>query len=197
MKVSDYLLQHELAIMDCKAALCCATRKDPAILLTEFSTRPQKFQFNTFHPATGNPILIKPDAFVQMRAEDGEGIKEHRFFMELDRSTESQQVLLTKVLAYRTFYKQGGLAIQLGHEASAFRNFPFRILVVFLSAERRNNTAMRLVELNPPVRRFVLLTTLDEFIANPLGPIWMQPKDIDGAIRSGKHGSSKGFSSIL
>ena len=49
--------------------------------------------------------------------------------------------------------------------------------MVLKSAERRNNMAARLAENNPPILTMVWLTTLAEVTANPLGAIWIQPKD--------------------
>jgi hypothetical protein len=49
--------------------------------------------------------------------------------------------------------------------------------MVLKSAERRNNAAERLAQNNPPILTLVWLTTLAEVTADPLGPIWIQPKD--------------------
>ena len=48
--------------------------------------------------------------------------------------------------------------------------------MVLKSAERRNNTAERLAQNNPPILTLVWLTTYAEATADPHGAIWIQPK---------------------
>lgn len=55
--------------------------------------------------------------------------------------------------------------------------FPFRVLMVMKSAERRNNTAKRLAHNNPRILELVWLTTLAEVTSDPLGLIWIRPAD--------------------
>jgi hypothetical protein len=69
------------------------------------------------------------------------------------------------------------MAERNGAPRSEFRDFPFRVLFVFKTAERRNNTARDLIYSNPPIREQVLLTTMSEFLADPLGSIWIRPLD--------------------
>jgi predicted kinase len=49
------------------------------------------------------------------------------------------------------------------------------------SAERRNNTAERLVQNNPPILKMAWLTTLAEVTADPLGAIWIRPEEYRAA----------------
>jgi hypothetical protein len=58
-----------------------------------------------------------------------------------------------------------------------FKNYPFRVLMVLKTAERRNNTAEQLLQNNPPILTQVCLSTFEEVIANPLGAIWICPID--------------------
>ena len=55
--------------------------------------------------------------------------------------------------------------------------------MVFKSAERRNNTAERLLQNNPPILSLVWLTTLANATADPLGAIWIQPRDYREATK--------------
>ena len=49
--------------------------------------------------------------------------------------------------------------------------------MVFKTAERRSNTALRLLQSTPPVLTQVCLSTFDEVTADPLGPVWTSPRD--------------------
>ncbi|MBI5764253.1 MAG: hypothetical protein HZA51_12095 [Planctomycetes bacterium] len=74
-------------------------------------------------------------------------------------------------------YQAGGLDCRFGQPAAAYKDFPFRVLMVFKNAERRNNTAERILQSTPPVLTQVWLSTFDEVINNPLGSIWIRPLD--------------------
>jgi hypothetical protein len=185
VQVSDLTIRHELAVMNVKAAFCAALRSRPTFNMAEFSTWPKLLEFNTFHPATGVKLTVKPDGFIRVREKESDGgDSEHIFFLEVDRSTEVQERLSNKVLCYLNYYKHGGLAVRFGQNREAFRDFPFRVLIVCKSAERRDNIAIRLTKKTPPVRTFAMLTTIDEMAANPLGAIWVQPADCDGRKRA-------------
>ena len=70
-----------------------------------------------------------------------------------------------------------------GAERSAYKKFPFRVLMVFKNAERRNNTAARLLAHTPPILSLVCLSTFEEVICNPLGKIWIRPVDFRDATK--------------
>ena len=88
----------------------------------------------------------------------------------------AQDVLVTKTIGYRDYYHSGGFAVRNGATAADFQSFPFRVLIVLKSVERRNNTAERLLQINPPILTLTWLTTLAAVTADPLGAIWIQPK---------------------
>lgn len=85
--------------------------------------------------------------------------------------------MVGKADSYREFYKSGGFAARNGAARTDFKAYPFRVLMVFKSAERRNNTAERLLRHTPPILTQVWLTTLAEVTSDPLGPIWILPVD--------------------
>jgi hypothetical protein len=180
-KVSELTLRHELAVLDVKTKLSYAIRNVAHYELVEFSTWPLLYQFQaaqpplpgTYHPAR---VLIKPDGFVRLHehATDGDRF-EHFFFLEVDRSTESRETLARRVYGYQDFYRRGGLAVRHGFTREDYKDFPFRVLMVFLSEERRNNMAERLLQSDPPALTMVWLTTFSEITADPLGPIWLRP----------------------
>jgi hypothetical protein len=182
-KVSELTLRHELEVLDVKTALSCAIRNVSHYELIEFSTWPLLYQFQaaqpplpgTYHPAR---VLIKPDGFVRLHehATDGDRF-EHVFFLEADRSTEPRETLARRVYGYQDFYRRGGLAVRHGFTPEAYKDFPFRVLMVLRNEERRNNMAERLLQNDPPALTMVWLTTFSEIKADPLGAIWMRPLD--------------------
>jgi len=181
LQVSDLSLNHELAVVDVKTAFHRAARQLANYELVEFSTWPRLFAFPTTRrdPRTGRAgTLVKADAFLRIKDSNG-GI--FHFFLEVDRSNEVQKLLAHKALCYRDYYQSGGFALRLGNPADAYRLCPFRVLMIFLNAERRNNAAERLLQQSPPILKIVWLSTLTEVIANPFGAIWMRPADYQAA----------------
>src|SRR6185503_5570398 len=94
---------------------------------------------------------------------------------EVDRSTESLNILVRKALAYREYYRTGGLAVKFGVAKEATNEYPFRVLMVFKTEKRRDNVAENLLKVKPPILKQCWLTTLEEITTNPLGTIWIQP----------------------
>lgn len=191
-RVADSTLAHELQVMDVKAAFAAAVSAaaaagSPAGLeVAEFTTWPLLSQFRAARPS-GEQVLVKPDGFMRFRehaaADDGAAY-EHTFFLEVDRSTEPQDTLAARAACYADYYRRGGLAARHGRPRSEFKAFPFRVLMVFRNAERRNNAAARMLQVTPPVLTQVWLTTFDEVTSRPLGAIWVQPLDYRAAVAS-------------
>lgn len=179
-QVSEATLRHELEVMDVRVALVKALFERPALSIAEFSTWPTLNQFTAIHESSAvgrKEIVVKPDGFLRIREAAEDGTYEHMFFIEVDRSTESLEVLAQKAFCYLHFYQQGGMALRFGARREEFRDFPFRVLAVFQSEERRNNVAERLLRNNPPLMTQVWLSTMAEIRENPLSPIWIRPKD--------------------
>ena len=183
--VSALTIHHELEVMDVKAGFHSAIRKTDRFTVAEFSTWPLLHQFRTLRPGHETEILAKPDGFIRIHeTESGGGLSEHTFFLEVDRSTETQETLVKRSSCYLDYYKSGGFAVANGRPRSAYKEFPFRVLLVLKSAERRNNTAQRLFESNPPIRTLVYLATLKEVLADPVGTTWIRPVDYAEARKS-------------
>lgn len=179
--VSALTIRHELAVMDVKAAFYSALKNSDQFSISEFSTWPRLNEFKARRTGYGGAeVLVKPDGFIRIyeKEEDG-GISEHTFFLEVDRSTETQSTLVNRVGCYLDYYKSGGFASRNGASPSAYKEFPFRVLIVLKSAERRNNTAKRLLENNPPIRTLACLSTFSEVTADPVGKIWIRPSDYE------------------
>lgn len=175
-RVSDSTIKHEIAVMDVKAALSAAIVQTPGLSIVEFATWPLLFDFI--------PSEIKPDGFIRIAGTDNDGDAcEDTFFLEVDRSTHVLESVAKKCADYLAYRKTGRLPehFGLGRNPEAM---PFRVLYVFRptsvspAGERRNNVAAELLRLRPqPILEQVWLTTFAEMIANPLGEIWVRPRD--------------------
>ena len=184
-KISPITLSHELEVMDVKTAFHCAIRGTKNFSVAEFTTWPLLNQFTAKRPGRdGEEVLVRPDGFVRVHeTETNDGLSEHTFFLELDRSTETLDTLVSRALCYLDYYKSGNFAVRNGGKPTAFREYPFRVLMVFKTAERRNNIAEQLVRNTPPVLTNAWLATLDDVKAQPLGAIWITPSDYREALK--------------
>lgn len=182
--VSEQTIRHELDVMDVKTGFHAAIRAQPRYNIAEFGTWPAQYQFTAGRGDGGGvDILVKPDGFIRIHErEDDGGLSEHTFFLEVDRSTETQDTLVNRALCYLDYYRSGGFAVRNGAERTAYKEYPFRVLMVFKTAERRNNAADRLARAYPPVLTLAALSTQDEVTKNPLGPVWMSPADYRTAV---------------
>ena len=177
-RVSDSTLRHELEVMDVKAAMYAALPKAEGFSIAEFCTWPLLNQFEAMTRGyAGREVLVKPDGFVRIHEKESDGTSEHAFFLELDRSSEVQDRLVAQAGRYVDYYASGGFAVRNGASTADFKNYPFRVLMVFKTAERRNNTAARLLLTHPPILTMVHLSTLPEVMADPFGSVWMRPID--------------------
>jgi Replication-relaxation len=193
-RVSSLTIQHELAVMDVRVALETALLRTYGVRILQVSTWPLLSQFSTRMPdAQGygaTETVVKPDGFLCFRQQLADGLAEHSCFIEVDRGTESLHVLTERACCYRNHYRSGGFAESRGGTREQFEDFPFRVLVIFKSSERRNNFGEQLLSLNPPIKTMVWLTTIPELIADPLGPIWVRPVEYKSAIGSGRDSTS-------
>jgi hypothetical protein len=185
-RVSDLTIRHELEVMDVKTAFHAAVRKMPALNIAEFSTWPLLHEFRAYHPnGHGVEVLMKPDGFIRIHETEANGEKfERTFFLEVDRSSEVQDKLITKAGCYFEYYKSGGFAVKNGATRDNYKQFPFRVLMVFKTAERRNNTAERLVQLASSSLNQVWLATFGDATTDPFGPVWIRPTEYRDATRN-------------
>jgi hypothetical protein len=182
-RVSDLTIRHELEVLDVKAAYHSAIQNRSGFSMDEFCTWPACYEFVALS-TTGCEILVKPDGFICVHeAETGSKGYEHFFFLEVDRSSETQDTLVNRIALYASYHKSGGFAEWRGGKREEFKEYPFRVLVVLKTAERRNNLAERLLQMNPPILTRACLTTLAEVKLNPLGPIWIRPLEYREATK--------------
>lgn len=176
--VSSRTLNHELEVMDVKTAFHGAAKTHSKLSIHNFRTWPRLYEFKVSRNGFGSEVLVKPDGFINIHEKEGNGdLYRHDFYLEVDRSSEQPDTLVEKASCYLDFYKSGGFAVRSGGLATEFERFPFRVLMVFKSIERRNNVAERLLQNSPPILTHSWLTTKAEVKNNPFGTIWVQPKD--------------------
>lgn len=182
--VSPLTIRHELEVMNVKAAFYSALQNSETFSIAEFSTWPKLHEFKALRPGyEAAEVLVKPDGFIRIHEKEKDGgFSEHTFFLEVDRSTETQTTLVNRVGCYLDYYKSGGFAVANGASRSAYKEYPFRVLVVLKSAERRDNTAERLLHNNPPIRTLAYLSTFPEATADPVGKIWIRPADLTAKV---------------
>ena len=183
--VSELTIRHELEVMDVKAAFYSAVAKSDDFTIAEFSTWPLLHQFEARRPGHNHDeVLVKPDGFIRVHEKEKDGgVSEHTFFLEVDRSSETQDTLVNRAGCYLDYYQSGGFAVRNSAPRSAYKEFPFRVLIVLKTAERRNNSAERLLQSKPPILTQACLSTLAEVSANPLGAIWIRPLDYREALK--------------
>jgi hypothetical protein len=182
--VSELTLRHEIAVMDVKAAFHTALEESEKFSLESFSTWPRLYQFETTEATHGADKPMRPDGFIRVHETEagGKGFY-HECFLEIDRSGESQDILVSKAVRYMDYYKSGGFAVWNGAPRSEFKDYHFRVLFILKSHDRRNNLAERLAQNNPPIFRQAWLTTFAEVTANPTGKIWVLPVDYRNVAR--------------
>ena len=184
-RVSNLTIRHELEVMDVKAAFHAAIKTAPTFAIAKFSTWPLLNEFKAYRPGNNSEeVLVKPDGFIQIHETETDGKFEHTFFLEVDRSSETQDILVTRAGCYFDYYKSGGFAVRNRAPRSAYKEYPFRVLMVFKTAERRNNTAERLLQSTPPILTQVCLATLADVTTDPLGTIWIRPVDYREATKA-------------
>jgi len=183
-RVSDLTIRHELEVMDVRVSFNSSIKKQPIFLIEEFCTWPLLHQFEATRPGyEGAEVVVKPDGFIRIHENEKDGgLSEHTFFLEVDRSSESLDTLVSRAGCYLDYYRSGGFAEKNGAPRGSYREYPFRVLMVFKTAERRNNIAERLLQQDQPILTQVCLSTLAEVTENPLGPIWIRPADYQKAI---------------
>jgi hypothetical protein len=173
--VSKLTMDHELQVIDVKAAMVSAIRSMPAYTVAEFSTWPRLYEFPACRP-DGQTVTMRPDGYVRIHEKlaDG-GVSEHAFFLEVDTGTEVLDRVVEKCLNYRDYQRSGGFAVFCGGSRMEAKAYPFQVLIVCQSEKRRNNLAQQLLRTDPPFATMILITTSAGCTNDPCGNIWLTP----------------------
>jgi hypothetical protein len=185
-RVGKSKLRHELAVMDIQAALQPAIEAQPGFQVVEFGTWPMLYQFEVerWPDTKKQTITVRPDGFLRIveRGAPSDQPDYYDAFLEVDKGSEEHERLTAKVGCYSRYYRGGGFAHHHGYSGAPYKKFPFRVLIVLDSAERRNNFCERLLYSHSPGATQVWLSTLPELLADPLGPVWIRPRDYAAAV---------------
>ncbi len=178
-EVKPSTLEHELTVMAVKSCLEPAINACPEFQVEEFSTWPVLYKFMgsfyDFKLRIERKIPQKPDGFIEIVINENPP-RAHRFFLEVDLTSEVHTILAQKAQCYSSYYRSGDFAVWLKKDRANFKDFPFRTMMVVESAERRNNAADFMLRYTK-IKELVLLTTLNEIKQDPLGAIWVSPAD--------------------
>jgi len=169
-KTSVRTLQHSQGILATKAGFLTATRSTSISIET--------FTLDCPIRSSGIRRHLHPDAFFVLQ--------QHRtasyFFVEVDRGTEPLATIREKAGRYRDWNRSGTFATTIQRRHAEPRSAPFRVLYVCESAQRAENMAASLLDLNPPVLTQAWFTTQDDLARDALGPIWLTPKGVRDAM---------------
>lgn len=180
--ISPVTLRHELDVVSVRTAFETSARQSesPTLEVVRFTTWPRlvKFRSRRLRPKAGESSLLTlhPDGYAEIATvSTDEPIRRWYFFLEVDRSTESLDRLVEKMQAYRDFYTRGGFAPRQGKDPAGFKQYPFRVLFTFRTTARLQNAATVFAEARPKLGGMPWLTTFDQAVTDPLGPIWRTP----------------------
>lgn len=165
--VSRHMLRHELLLADC---LSCITRSAEAKnWFTEVSVDENQISFELDCPTHNRRESVTPDAFVTIYGEQTE-----HFFLEIDRSTETQAHLVHLAEQYRSFHRSG--AFRPGPAPECDTRHRMRVLFVMMSRKRLERTAA-LVHRFTGVRTLIWFCLAEDFVADPIDANWRCPID--------------------
>lgn len=172
--------QHEAGMLDVKLMLQIALEGHPRFRIQEFGIWPYPYRFKA--PPGAEKDHQEPDGFLHLIEHVRPGLPpvHHYFYIEFDNhSNEDRNKIVEKAHAYNYHDEHGGFRRFLRAPQDAHRrDYPFRVCFVVESpdaAKRRDNIAIRLAQEGYSTR--FPITTLAEFCADPLGPIWVLPRD--------------------
>ena len=180
-KVGSSTIRHELEVIDVKVAFREAVSAQPHLSIPKFSTWSQLNSFTVSHPLRkGAQVLVLPDGYFEIHeTAPVRETKIHRFFLEVDRSTEPLETLVSRTAIYLSYDRSGGFATNNGGSRTTFRSFPFRVLIVVTSNLRRDNLSQALRNHSPPIQSIVWIAIRPDILRTPLGLVWHAPKDFE------------------
>jgi hypothetical protein len=146
-------LQHALAVGDLYVELRRTGNQDAR--LVAFQAEPGSWR--RFYGSGGVPVVLKPDAFVIVH----NGAFEDRFFVELDRATESSTRIIEKARLYLRYW-------QSGNEQAQADVFPLVVWVV-PDERRKDQLVDALGGLSPEHWQLFLVVTNGNAVARFLG----------------------------
>jgi len=175
-RIATSTLEHEIGMLDIKAALQPALEEHAHLKVHEFGVWPYPYQFQV--QRQGRHVMQQPDGFIHVLefSPNLDEPRSHYFYIELDRGTETLDRIVEKVEGYMYHLRSKGFAAWLGFPSAKPGEHPFRVLFVVnakASDQRRANIAQRLTEAS--IKTFAPIATLADLLRDPLGHIWVTP----------------------
>ena len=178
-------LEHELMVMKVKAALEPAINAQEHFEVIEFGTWPRLYQFKVWRPVidaqgykTAKEEMLRPDGFLRIYRYDNTDNRDvYDLFLEVDMGTASHTRLADKGVGYEQYYESGRFAARYGSSGAPKEKYPFRVLFVVASAERSNNICEHILQSDEINWTRIWLTSFKKLLTDPLGSIWMRPRD--------------------
>jgi hypothetical protein len=179
LSVSPLTIQHELEVMDVRAAIVAAVHNQPKLSIAQISTWPAMIAFEAYN-SNGERVEIRPDGLLRV-VERSDTVKErdHWFFIEVDRSTESQTKLMERLFCYYNYYDQVKRELRSGRDFEIRDRFPFRVLITCRSDARCNELLEQLFVCGKRTAALIWITPMSEAKSNPLSAIWRTAGMVD------------------
>ena len=181
-ELKELFLKHEMMVVDLHAMLALATRGHD-LRLVAWREGMELYDSVTVSDHDGQKKLsVRPDAFFTL--EDSRrlpGANQAHFFLEADRSTETQPRFRDKIRAYWHYIEEG-----LHRQKFGIRNV--RVLTVAKTNERAKNLALLAGMLLPErARKYYYFSSLNNFsLENPspiLEAVHLSPRDAERRYR--------------
>jgi hypothetical protein len=144
---STFFTDHILAVSELYVGLRELQAREQ---IDELAFQAEPACWRSWNGIGGERLIIKPDAFVRF----GQGDYEFVFFVELDRSTQSSNVIRRKAQVYVDYYRSG-----IEQERRGL--FP-RVLFVTLDERRSNQIVETLGKLDPDTWQLFQVRSADE-----------------------------------
>lgn len=182
-------LTHELRLYDLKVLLESAINGHPHLRAVEFGVWPLPYVFEVSYK--GRTSAQKPDGFLHVRQHPSphQAPVSHYFYIEFDhRGSEKLDIILQKTEKYQLYLKDG-FGQRIGRPDAPKAERSFRVLFIVDTAEsntRRDNICAKLASAR--VGTIAHITTFKDLIADPLGAVWLTPKDYEQWESTGKRG---------
>jgi hypothetical protein len=177
-ELKELFLKHEMMVVDLHVMLALATRRHDLRLIAWREGRELHDSVTVSDHDGMNKLPVRPDAFFTL--EDSRrraGANKAHFFLEADRSTETQSRFRDKIRAYWHYIEQG-LHVQ------KFDSPNVRVLTVAKTDERAKNLTLLTRSLLPErAHKYYYFSSLNNFsLENPspiLEAVHLSPRDVN------------------
>lgn len=184
--ISPAILEHEIGMLDIKVAVNAAIAEQAHLKVIDFGIWPLQYKFPV--QRDGRTVDQHPDGFLHIAEfrPNEDHPRNHYFYVELDRGTETLYIVAQKADGYRQHLRDGGFGQAIGRPDAPKKDRTFRVLFVVDTKDashRRRNICQRLSD--DGIQTHALVATLAEVRKDPLSAIWLTPQAHKAWIESG------------